>query len=261
MLRGVFPIVVTPFHDDGRVDFESLDRLVDHLIAAGAHGLGLFGNASEGYTLLANERVEMLKRIVKRVDGRVPLVVSSGHTGTDAAAVLSKEAEDMGASALMVLPPYLLKPDGDGLMYYFQRISKSVSIPIMVQDAPLMTGVSMPAGLLGRMAREIEHVRSAKVEAPPTTPKISALKAALNGSDDFAIFGGLNGQINDDGTSIETSIPGFQDFANQVYELTTDSACVDAATARIAGRTDALLWPGEAGRSPRHHARAKWPCA
>ena len=178
MLKGVFPVVVTPFQEAGGIDYDSLDRLVDYLIEQGAHGLGLFGNASEGYTLLGPERVEMLKRIVKRVNGRVPLVASTGHTGTDAAVALSREAEELGASALMVLPPYLLKPDGDGLLFYFEAISKAVSIPIMVQDAPLMTAVAMPTALLARMAREIEHVRSAKVEAPPTAPKIGALKAS-----------------------------------------------------------------------------------
>ncbi|MBM3734978.1 MAG: dihydrodipicolinate synthase family protein [Acidobacteria bacterium] len=196
MFRGVYPIVVTPFHDDGSVDFESLDRLVEHLLSQGAHGLGLFGNASEGYTLLASERIEMLKRITARVNGRVPLIVSSGHTGTDAAAALSREAQDMGADGLMILPPYLLKPDGDGLMFYYEAISRAVSIPIMVQDAPLMTQVAMPVALLARMAREIEHVRSAKVEAPPTAPKIGALAGALGAATaEFDIFGGLNGQF------------------------------------------------------------------
>ncbi len=196
MLRGVFPIVVTPFHDDGKVDYDSLGRLVEHLLSQGAHGLGLFGNASEGYTLLASEREEMLRRIVKLVNGRVPLVASSGHTGTDAAVESSRQAQNLGANALMVLPPYLLKPDGEGLMFYFGAISKAVSIPIMVQDAPLMTQVAMPVALLARMAREIEWVRSAKVEAPPTGPKTGALKKALGeGSSNFDIFGGLNGQF------------------------------------------------------------------
>jgi 4-hydroxy-tetrahydrodipicolinate synthase len=193
MLRGVFPIVVTPFQDDGSVDYDSLDRLVDHLLAQGAHGLGLFGNASEGYALASSERRRMLERIVKRVDGRVPLVASSGHTGTDVAASQSREAQDLGADALMVLPPYLLKPDGDGLMCYFTAISQAVSIPIMVQDAPLMTQVAMPTPLLARMANEIKHVESAKVEAPPTPPKIGALRGLAGGK--LAIFGGLNGQF------------------------------------------------------------------
>lgn len=192
-LHGVFPIVVTPFLDDGQVDFESLDRLVDHLLEQGVHGLGLFGNASEGYTLTSAERTKMLACIVRRVNGQVPLVVSSGHTGTDAAVELSRCAEGDGASALMVLPPYLLKPDGEGLLHYFSAISQAVSIPIMVQDAPLMTQVAMPVPLLTRMSQEIEHVTSAKVEAPPTAPKIGKLKAQV--SEQFAIFGGLNGQF------------------------------------------------------------------
>jgi 2-keto-3-deoxy-L-arabinonate dehydratase len=192
-LTGIYPIANTPFHPDGSVDFESQDRLIDYLLEQGAHGLGLFGNASEGYTLSSEERIALMKRIAKRVDGRVPLVASSGHTGTDAAVALSKEMEDLGADCLMVLPPYFLKTDGDGLVHYFQEISKAVSIPIMVQDAPLMTQVAMPPALLARMAREIENVRYVKVEAPPTPPKITAL-ARLAG-DSLTLFGGLNCQF------------------------------------------------------------------
>jgi 4-hydroxy-tetrahydrodipicolinate synthase len=192
-LSGVYPIANTPFHADGSLDLESQDRLVDHLLAQGAHGLGLFGNASEGYTLEAAERVALMRRIAKRVNGRVPLVASSGHTGTDAAVALSKELEDLGAACLMVLPPYFLKTDGDGLLHYFEAISKAVNIPIMVQDAPLMTQVMMPPALLARMGREIEHVKYVKVEAPPTPTKCSALTKAAG--DSLTLFGGLNCQF------------------------------------------------------------------
>lgn len=191
ILAGVYPIANTPFHPDGAVDFDSQDRLVDYLLEQGAHGLGLFGNASEGYTLSGPERIELMRRIAKRVNGRVPLVASSGHTGTDAAVDLSKEMEDLGADCLMVLPPYFLKTDGDGLLYYFSAISNAVNIPIMVQDAPLMTQVAMPPALLARMGREIENVKYVKVEAPPTPSKFTAIaeQAAL------ILFGGLNCQF------------------------------------------------------------------
>lgn len=192
-LEGVFPILVTTFDENGKLDLRSQLRVLNYLIAQGAHGLGLFGNASEGYALTQDERRELLAAIVKENAGRVPLVVSSGHTGTEAAAELSREAQDMGADALMVLPPYFLKTDGDGLLFYFERISRSVKIPIMVQDAPLMTQVAMPAGLLARMAREIENVRYAKVEAPPTAPKITDVTRLENAG--LTIFGGLNGQF------------------------------------------------------------------
>lgn len=192
-LSGVFPIANTPFHPDGAIDYESQDRLIDYLLDQGAHGLGLFGNASEGYTLTAPERVELMRRIAKRVDGRVPLVASSGHTGTAAAVELSKEMQDLGADCLMVLPPYFLKTDGDGLMYYFSAISDAVNIPIMVQDAPLMTQVAMPPALLARMGREIENVKYVKVEAPPTPSKFTAIAKQAAGS--LTLFGGLNCQF------------------------------------------------------------------
>jgi 4-hydroxy-tetrahydrodipicolinate synthase len=192
-LFGIIPIVLTPFHDDGQLDFESQRRLVRCLIDSGAHGLGLFGNASEGYALSEDERRQLLRVIVDEVQGQVPLVVSSGHTGTDVAVALSREAEAAGASALMVLPPFYLKPDAAGIYHYFAAISRAVRIPIMVQDAPLMTQVPMGADLLARMAQELEQVRLVKVEAPPTAPKISKLKELAG--DRLVLLGGLNGHF------------------------------------------------------------------
>jgi 2-keto-3-deoxy-L-arabinonate dehydratase len=192
-LEGVYPILATPFTEEGKLDIPSQLRLLNFLIEQGADGLGLFGNASEGYALTHGERRQLLKAIVQENDGRVPLVVSSGHTGTEAAVELSLEAEAMGAGALMILPPYFLRTDADGLMFYFDAISRAVQIPMMVQDAPLMTQVAMPAGLLARMAREIEHVRYAKVEAPPTAPKIT--EVVRQAQDQLTVFGGLNGQF------------------------------------------------------------------
>ena len=192
-LAGIFPILATTFADDGALDLESQANLIEYLLKQGAHGLGLFGNASEGYTLTESERRELLRLAVRQVNGRVPLVVSSGHTGTYAATEASREAEAEGASALMVLPPYYMKTDGDGLLRYFGTVSDAVSIPIMVQDAPLMTQVAMPVPLLARMQREIENVRLVKVEAPPTAPKTSEVLRASEGK--LIVFGGLNCQF------------------------------------------------------------------
>ncbi len=192
-LHGIIPIIATPFEPDGSLDLDGQARLVDHLLDEGAHGLALFGNAGEGYALLPDERVTLLDLIAKRAAGRTPIVVGVGATGTDAAVALCRQAESQGASALMVLPPYYLRPDGEGLMHFFRRISDAVSIPIMVQDAPLLTQVPMPPALLARIAKEIEQVRYAKVEAPPTAPKISSVAAAAGGA--LTLFGGLNGQF------------------------------------------------------------------
>jgi 2-keto-3-deoxy-L-arabinonate dehydratase len=190
---GIYPIVNTTFHPDGRLDLESQRRLVRFLIDSGAHGLGLFGNASEGYTLADDERRQLTRVILEEVAGALPVIVSSGHTGTDAAVALSVEAEAAGASGLMVMPPYYLRPDAEGVYHYFASISRAVRIPIMVQDAPLMTQVVMGPELLARMSRELEHVRLVKVEAPPTSTKISKLRQLAG--DGLVLFGGLNGNF------------------------------------------------------------------
>lgn len=192
--EGVMPILVTPFNDDGSVDLASQLRVVDHLFRQGARaGFGAFGNAGEGYTLLPAEKRQVLQAIVSHLDGRAPLIAGIGATGTLSAVEACKEAEGLGASGLMVLPPYYLRPDADGLMFFYAAISDAVGIPVMVQDAPMLSQVVMPPALLARMAREIAQVRYVKVEAPPTAPKItSTLEAA---GDAMTAFGGLNGNF------------------------------------------------------------------
>jgi 4-hydroxy-tetrahydrodipicolinate synthase len=190
---GIFPVLNTTFRDDGALDLESQRRLVRFLLDAGAHGLGLFGTASEGYTLSGEERLELMRLVVREVDGRIPVVVSTGHTGTDVAVALSRQAEAEGADAVMVLPPFYYRPDAEGVYEYFRAIDDGIRIPIMIQDAPLMTQVTISPALAARMGRELERVRYVKVEAPPTAPKVTEIANLANGS--LALFGGLNGQF------------------------------------------------------------------
>lgn len=206
--EGVYPIVNTPFKEDGSIDFESQQRLVRFLLDCGAHGLALFGNAGEGYTLTGDERAELMRIIIRDVEGRVPVIVSTGHTGTDAAVALSREAEAAGADGVMVLPPYLLRPDAEGVFEYYRAISEAINIPIQIQDAPHMTQVAMGASLIARMGRELEHVKYAKIEAPPTAPKVSEVLALAGGS--LTLFGGLNGHflIEELGRGARGTMPG-----------------------------------------------------
>ena len=192
-LEGIIPILATPFHEDGSVDLDGQLRVVDHLLEQGAHGLAAFGNAGEGYTLLPEERRLLLTAIVKHTAGRAPIVVGIGATGADQAAAAAKEAVDLGADALMVLPPYYLKPDADGLGYFFEAVAAAAGKHVMVQDAPLLSGVPMPPPLLARLGRDIEHIDSVKVEQPPTAPKITKVCDAAG--DSLTVLGGLNGQF------------------------------------------------------------------
>jgi len=159
-----------------------------------------------------------MKAIAGHVKGRVPLIASSGATGTRSAVELSKELAGLGADGLMVLPPYFLKTDGEGLMHYFGEISREARTPIMVQDAPLLTQVVIPPALLARMAREIEFVTMAKVEAPPTAPKVTQTVAAAG--DGLIVFGGLNAQffIEEYQRGARGTMPG-SDCIRQLVEI------------------------------------------
>lgn len=191
--QGIFPIALTPFNPQYEIDERSQLALINYLIDCGVHGLAIFGNASEGYALSEAEKTRLMPLIIKEVRQRVPVFVSTGHTGTHVAVQISKAAEQAGADGLMILPPYFLKPSAEDLIGYYQAISAAVSIPIMIQDAPLLTGVNIGAAQMARLAKECANVRYTKVEAPPTSLKVSEVKQAVG--DTMTIFGGLNGHF------------------------------------------------------------------
>ena len=191
--EGIFPIALTTFNEQYEIDEQSQLALINYLIDCGVHGLAIFGNASEGYALSESEKARLMPLIIKEVRGRVPVFVSTGHTGTHVAVQISKAAEDAGADGLMILPPYFLKPSAEDLFGYYKAISDAVNIPIMIQDAPLLTGVNIGAAQMARMAKECANVKLTKVEAPPTAMKVTEVKQAVG--DTMTIFGGLNGHF------------------------------------------------------------------
>ncbi len=190
-IYGVCPILATPFDDEGRIDEDSMRSLIEFELKAGAHGLTLFGIAGEGYKLSEAERDRLTQIVVEQTNGRVPVIVGCGATGTDLALMLAQKAEAAGADALLVLPPYFAKPGEEGLVQYYGAIADGVSIPIIVQDEPLNTGITMSVAFLARLSSQVPRCRYAKIEARPSTTKISGLKARVG--DQMGVFGGLGG--------------------------------------------------------------------
>ena len=124
--QGIYPIALTTFDEHYEIDEKSQLALINHLLDCGVHGIAIFGNASEGYTLSESEKSRLMPLIIREVAGRVPVFVSTGHTGTHVAVQLSKAAEEAGADGLMILPPYFLKPSPEDLFGYYQAISNAV---------------------------------------------------------------------------------------------------------------------------------------
>mgnify|MGYP000318430985 CR=1 FL=1 len=190
-IKGNVPILATAFSDDGQVDLDSIARLVRFLMEQDIDGLALFGNASEGYALTGAEKKAIMKVVRDETAGRIPLVAGAGGPSIEVALEAARWARDEGADALMVMPPSVVKPDEKRLVDFFSALTSGVDVPIMIQDAPMVSGVSMSVALLARLCREHDTIRYVKVETPPTALKISALHAQLDGTAE--IFGGLNG--------------------------------------------------------------------
>lgn len=190
-LHGCIPIVVTPFTQEGAIDEASLVAQVRYLIDRGVHGLATPGLAGEGYKLTDAERARVVSAVIDAADGDVPVVASAEANGTDAAVLKAREMAKLGADALMVLPPTLVKPDPANLQRYFRRIAGAVDIPVMVQDAPQLTGVTIPVSLLAQLVRECPNISSVKIEGTPAGPKTTDVLTVTEGR--MAVFAGWGG--------------------------------------------------------------------
>jgi 4-hydroxy-tetrahydrodipicolinate synthase len=186
-IRGVVPILVTPFDEDGRIDETSLKRLVDFNIAAGVHGLGV-ALGSEVFKFNEAERDIVIRGVVAAANGRVPVVVNSGAAGTDLAVYYSRRAEALGADALMVIPPNFMPVGPEEIADYYRQIARAVTIPIFLQD---VVQAPIPPGLARRIAEECEPVRYIKVETLPVASKVADM--VRTAGDALTVFGGAGG--------------------------------------------------------------------
>ncbi len=187
MLHGVVTILVTPFHDDGRIDEESLANLVEFNISAGVHGIGV-ALGSEIFKFNEAERAQVTRCVITAARKRVPVVINSGAAGTDLAVHYSKAAEVEGADALMVIPPSFMPASAEEIFDYYVAIDRAVGIPIILQDVPQGP---VPPGLALRIADVCRNVKYIKVETQPVTGKVAAMAAVA--SNKLTIFGGAGG--------------------------------------------------------------------
>jgi len=175
--RGVFPVAPTTFTDSGELDLQSQKRCIDFMIDAGSNGLCILANFSEQFVLSDDERELLTQTILEHVAGRVPVIVTTTHFSSRVCAERSRRAQAMGASMVMVMPPYhgatIRVPEAQ-TFEFFARLSDAIGIPVMIQDAPV-SGTVLSAAFLARMAREIEQVAYFKIETPGAASKLREL--------------------------------------------------------------------------------------
>jgi 2-keto-3-deoxy-L-arabinonate dehydratase len=190
--QGVFPIAPTPFHENGDVDEPGQRRVIDCMVDQGVDGICILANYSEQFLLTDQERDSLLDICTEQAAGRVPIIVTTSHFSTRIAVERARRAQAAGAVMVMVMPPYhgaALRADETGMREHFEAIADAVSIPIMVQDAPL-SGVNLSVDFLAALAKDLPQVSYFKIEMPGTAAKLRALIAA-GGS---AIVGPFDGE-------------------------------------------------------------------
>ena len=174
--KGVFVIAPTPFREDGALDENSAERMTDAFLEAGASGLTLLGIMGEAPKLDAEEARRFVALVLRRVDGRVPVIVGVSAPGFAAMRALARFSIDAGAAGVMIAPPAGLRGD-DAVLSYMAGAAEAVGdAPWVLQDYPQLTGVHMSPDMIRRMAAEDPRLVMLKAEDWPGLDKITALR-------------------------------------------------------------------------------------
>ncbi len=153
MFSGVHTALITPFKN-GNIDYDSLEKIIEHQVAGGVDGVVPMGTTGESPTLSHDKHKELIARVVEMVDGRVKVVAGTGSNSTAEAISLSQSAEKSGVDALLQVNPYYNKPAQHGLIEHFEAVAKSVSIPIILYNIPGRTGINfLPESVAGLLDR------------------------------------------------------------------------------------------------------------
>ena len=190
--EGVYSIIPTAFTDSGDIDPGSQRALVDLFIGKGANGLTALGVTGEVARLEERERAVVLELVVKQAAGRVPIIAGTSAEGTRTCISYTRQAKELGASAVMVSPPRMPKLNSAAVVNHYKALADAVDLPIIVQDYPPITGFAMEPALLARIAKEVPSARTIKLEDPPTPFKTARILEAA-GDTTVQIFGGLGG--------------------------------------------------------------------
>jgi 4-hydroxy-tetrahydrodipicolinate synthase len=176
--KGVYIISVTPFTDSGALDLDSTDRMVDFYMEKGVTGFTLLGMMGEAPKLTMAESRSFVQRVLKRLNGRVPVVVGASSPGFASMAELTRAVMDDGAAGVMIAPPGTLKTD-DQIVAYYENAAEAIgaSVPFVLQDFPQSTNVHMTAGVIARIVRTLPSCVMLKHEDWPGLAKLSALRA------------------------------------------------------------------------------------
>ena len=182
-LRGMGVALVTPFDEEGNVDFEALVKLVDYQLENGTDFLCVLGTTAETPTLSKEEKDQVKRCVIERVNGRVPILLGVGSNNTQAVVEAVKNEGMTGVDALLVVVPYYNKPSQEGIYQHYKAVAEATTLPIVLYNVPGRTGVNMTAETTLRLARDFENIVAIKEASGNITQMDEILKNKPEGFD------------------------------------------------------------------------------
>ncbi len=198
MIQGSMVALVTPMTADGQLDWDGLHKLVDWHVEKGTDAIVAVGTTGESATLNVGEHLQVIKKVVHQISGKIPVIAGTGANSTSEAIELTQSAKDAGADACLSVTPYYNKPTQEGLFLHHQAIAKAVDLPQLLYNVPGRTGVDMLPETAARLSK-VDNIIGIK-EATGDIDRAKWLIA--NTDDDFLILSG------DDVTAVELMLAG-----------------------------------------------------
>ena len=192
IFKGSAVAIVTPFDDNGNVNFQKIKELVEFQIANGTDAIVACGTTGEASTMNDEEHLSAIKAVVDAVNKRIPVIAGTGGNDTAHSIYMSQEAEKLGADALLVITPYYNKANKSGLRKHFVSIANSVNLPIILYNVPSRTKVNIPPALVADLAKNVDNIVALK-EACGDLAQVAEVCRLV--PEDFAVYSGNDDSI------------------------------------------------------------------
>lgn len=199
LFTGVYTALITPFYN-GKIDFQSLEKIIEHQILNGVAGFVVNGTTAESPTLSEDEAFELLAFVQEKTKNRARIIFGSGSNSTEKTISLSQKAEKAGAEGLLVVVPYYNKPPQAGLAAHFKAVAKSVQLPVLLYNVPGRTVTSLSVDTI----KELSHVKNIVGIKEATGNLDFGRQIILSTESDFVVSSG------DDETGLELKVLGGQ---------------------------------------------------
>ncbi len=192
VFTGAGVAIVTPFHEDGSVNYDKFAEIIEEQITKGTDAIIVCGTTGESACLSEEEHVDVVKFCIERVNHRIPVVAGTGSNCTDTAVHLSKDAESYGADAVLTVSPYYNKATQNGLFAHYKKIADSIKIPMILYNVPSRTGCNIAPETVVRLCKEVSNVAGVK-EASGNISQVVKLMSMSDGKVD--LYSGNDDQI------------------------------------------------------------------